>query len=362
MPTIKTVFVLEDQVSPALNNIGDAGNTVLSGIENAASAVNAVMNNTAESTSQTAVSLSELSTAGSELASQSRSIADVLEAEAQKAQNSASKYRERADQMASAADYARKYHESLKNEMFQTDNLTEAMKENAQAALEEAERLEKAAKAADKKAVKAEKAAESAERMSEAAQKEAQAALEEAESLEKAAEAAEKTAQAEEQLSDTAGMVASEENKAANALDKSEKEAEEYSEAMTKAAGESEKLGEKGTGAITDLKDVIVNAGIVMGLKKIGDAFLECSRSAAEFESGIAKVSTIADTSRVSLSTIEADIMSLSRKTGQSAGDITEASYQAMSASVDTASAVQFVDEANKLAVGADLFSEGGGL
>lgn len=352
MPTIKTVFVLEDRVSPALNNIGDAGNTVLSGIENAAAAVNAVMNNTAESTSQTAVSLSELSTAGAELASQSRSIADVLEAEAQKAQNSASKYRERADQMASAADYARKYHESLKNEMFQTDNLTEAMKENAQAALEEAERLEKAAKAADKKAVKAEKAAESAERMSEAAQKEAQAALEEAESLEKAAEAAEKTAQAEEQLSDSASMVVSEENKAANALDKSEKEAEEYSEAMTKAAGESEKLGEKGTGAITDLKDVIVNAGIVMGLKKIGDAFLECSRSAAEFESGIAKVSAIADTSRVSLSTIEADIMSLSRKTGQSAGDITEASYQAMSASVDTASAVKFVDEANKLAVG----------
>lgn len=352
MPTIKTIFALEDRVSPVLNNIGDAGNTVLSGIENAASAVNAVMNNTAESTSQTAVSLSELSTAGSELASQSRSIADVLEAEAQKAQNSASRYRERADQMASAADYARKYHESLQSEMLQTDNLTEAMKENAQVALEEAERLEKAAEAADKKAVKAEKAAESAERMSEAAQKEAQAALEEAERLEKAAEAAERTAQAEEQLFTSANMIASAEKNVASALDKSEKEAEEYSEAMTKAAGESEKLGEKGTGAITDLKDVIVNAGIVMGLKKIGDAFLECSRSAAEFESGIAKVSTIADTSRVSLSTIEADIMSLSRKTGQSAGDITEASYQAMSASVDTASAVKFVDEANKLAVG----------
>ncbi len=303
MPTIKTVFVLEDQVSPALNNIGNTGDAVLSNIENAAAAVNAVMNNTAESTSQTAVSLSELSTAGSELASQSRSIADVLEAEAQKAQNSASKYRERADQMASAADYARKYHESLKNEMFQTDNLTEAMKENAQAALEEAERFEKAA-------------------------------------------------EAEEQLYTFANMIASAEKNVASALDKSEKEAEEYSEAMSKAADDSGKLGEKGAGAITNLKDVIVNAGIVMGLKKIGDAFLECSRSAAEFESGIAKVSTIADTSRVSLSTIEADIMSLSRKTGQSAGDITEAAYQAMSASVDTASAVKFVDEANKLAVG----------
>lgn len=394
MPTIKTVFVLEDQVSPALKNIGNTGDAVLSEIENAAAAVNKTMNNTAESTSQTAVSLSKLSSSGSELVLQSRGIADVLEAEAQKAQNSASKYRERADQMASAADYARKYYESLQSEMLQTDNLTEAMTENTQAALEEAERLEKAAKAADKKAVKAEKAAESAERMSEAAQKEAQAAVEEAErlekaaaeaekkaskteklaesaektaeasekaaqanleeteSLEKAAKAAEKTAQAEEQLSDSAGMVASAEKNVGSALDKSEKEAEEYSEAMSKAADDSGKLGEKGAGAITDLKDVLVNAGIVMGLKKIGDAFLECSRSAAEFESGIAKVSTIADTSRVSLSTIEADIMSLSRNTGQSAGDITEAAYQAMSASVDTASAVQFVDEANKLAVG----------
>ncbi|MDE5917223.1 MAG: hypothetical protein K2G62_03755 [Oscillospiraceae bacterium] len=135
MPTIKTVFVLEDQVSPALNNIGDTGDTVLSDIENAAAAVNKAMNNTAESTSQTAVSLSKLSSSGSELVSQSRGIADVLEAEAQKTQNLALKHRERADQMASAADYARKYYESLENEMLQTDNLTEAMNENAQAAL-----------------------------------------------------------------------------------------------------------------------------------------------------------------------------------------------------------------------------------
>ena len=52
------------------------------------------------------------------------------------------------------------------------------------------------------------------------------------------------------------------------------------------------------------------------------------------------------------MSTIESDIMALSRSTGQGAGDLTEASYQAISASVDTAYAVKFVDEANKLAVG----------
>ena len=52
------------------------------------------------------------------------------------------------------------------------------------------------------------------------------------------------------------------------------------------------------------------------------------------------------------MSTIESDIMALSRSTGQGAGDLTEATYQAISASVDTAYAVKFVDEANKLAVG----------
>lgn len=331
MSTIKTTFILEDRVSPALNNIGNVGNNVLSDIEKTTAAVNKVMNNTADSTSQTAVSLSKLSSAGAGLISQSRSFADVLEAEAQKAQNLALKHRERADQMSAAADYARKYHESLKNEILHTDNLTEAMEDNAQAALEEAERLEKAAKAAEEKALKSENAAKSAEKMSESAKK---------------------TAQAEERLCTSANMIAAAEKSAANALDKSEKEAREYSEAVTEAAEESEKLSKKGAGAVNDLRDVLVNAGIVVGLKKIGDAFLECSQMAAAFESGIAKVSTIADTSSVSLSTIEADIMSLSRKTGQSAGDITEAAYQAMSASVDTASAVQFVDEANKLAVG----------
>lgn len=121
---------------------------------------------------------------------------------------------------------------------------------------------------------------------------------------------------------------------------------------MIKAADDSEKLGDKGGNAISELESIIAGAGIVMGLKKIGEAFLDCSNSAAQFEASIAKVSTIADTSQVSLSTIESYIMALSRSTGQSAGDLTEATYQAISASVDTAYAVKFVDEANKLAVG----------
>ena len=164
--------------------------------------------------------------------------------------------------------------------------------------------------------------------------------------------AIEKNVQAEENLQSSANKTASAEQKVADSLNKSEQEAKEYGDAMIKAADDSEKLGDKGGNAISELESIIAGAGIVMGLKKIGEAFLDCSNSAAQFEASIAKVSTIADTSQVSLSTIESDIMALSRSTGQGAGDLTEASYQAISASVDTAYAVKFVDEANKLAVG----------
>ena len=164
--------------------------------------------------------------------------------------------------------------------------------------------------------------------------------------------AIEKNVQAEENLQSSANKTASAEQKVADSLNKSEQEAKEYGAAMIKAADDSEKLGDKGGNAISELESIIAGAGIVMGLKKIGEAFLDCSNSAAQFEASIAKVSTIADTSQVSLSTIESDIMALSRSTGQGAGDLTEATYQAISASIDTAYAVKFVDEANKLAVG----------
>lgn len=164
--------------------------------------------------------------------------------------------------------------------------------------------------------------------------------------------AIEKNVQAEENLQSSANKTASAEQKVADSLNKSEQEAKEYGDAMIKAADDSEKLGDKGGNAISELESIIAGAGIVMGLKKIGESFLDCSNSAAQFEASIAKVSTIADTSQVSLSTIESDIMALSRSTGQGAGDLTEATYQAISASVDTAYAVKFVDEANKLAVG----------
>ena len=71
---------------------------------------------------------------------------------------------------------------------------------------------------------------------------------------------------------------------------------------------------------------------------------------AMDYETSLAKVSTIADTSSVSLGTLSKGIMDLSNNTGIAATDLNEALYQSISAGVDTASSVSFLGEATKLA------------
>ena len=71
---------------------------------------------------------------------------------------------------------------------------------------------------------------------------------------------------------------------------------------------------------------------------------------AANYEDAIAKVSTIADESAVSMDDMSTAIMDLSNETGVAATDLAEAVYQAISAGQDTADAVNFVANATKLA------------
>ena len=63
-------------------------------------------------------------------------------------------------------------------------------------------------------------------------------------------------------------------------------------------------------------------------------------------------VATIADTSQKSLSSISKEVRSYSNETGEAASDMAEATYQAISASVNTADAAAFAGTATKLAVG----------
>lgn len=88
------------------------------------------------------------------------------------------------------------------------------------------------------------------------------------------------------------------------------------------------------------------------GCMQFVEAVMECVSASAEFETSIAKLSTIADTSQVSISELSSDLLSLSNETCVAAESLAESAYQAVSASVDTASAVDFVAQANELAVG----------
>lgn len=75
-------------------------------------------------------------------------------------------------------------------------------------------------------------------------------------------------------------------------------------------------------------------------------------KMASNFEDSLAKVSTIADESEVSMDDMSDAIKNLSNQTGIGASDIAEATYQAISAGRSTADAVDFVAQSSKLAAG----------
>lgn len=78
-------------------------------------------------------------------------------------------------------------------------------------------------------------------------------------------------------------------------------------------------------------------------------AFAVATKSALTFEDGMAKVYTIADATEKPMSDMSKEILNLSNQTGKSAAELAEATYQALSASVDTADAVDFVATAANL-------------
>ena len=71
---------------------------------------------------------------------------------------------------------------------------------------------------------------------------------------------------------------------------------------------------------------------------------------ATDFEDAMAKVSTIADTSQISIQDLEKQILELSDETGISATEIADNVYNAISAGQQTGDAVNFVSNATRLA------------
>lgn len=141
-------------------------------------------------------------------------------------------------------------------------------------------------------------------------------------------------------------------NDVADAAEDAADEIEEFGNESEEAGRKSEESSKKSGDGIKSLQSILASAGIVAALKQIAEGFMDCSAAAAEFETSVAKVATIADTSQKSLGDISAEIRRYSNETGEAATDMAEATYQAISASVDTADAAAFAGTATKLAVG----------
>lgn len=103
---------------------------------------------------------------------------------------------------------------------------------------------------------------------------------------------------------------------------------------MQEVGGKVEDVGKK-------LSAISAVTGAVLGGSVI---------SASNFQDAMAKVNTIADTSKVSLGDLSTQVLNLSNQTGISAEDIADATYNAISAGQDTADAVNFVSNATSLA------------
>lgn len=141
-------------------------------------------------------------------------------------------------------------------------------------------------------------------------------------------------------------------DEAAEAARKASEEVEKFGDKSEETGKQSEESSKKSRDGIKELQGVLASAGIAATLNEIKNGFFDCSEAAAQFETSTAMVATIADTSQKSLSDISKEVRTYSNETGEAASDMAEATYQAISASVNTADAASFAGTATKLAVG----------
>ncbi|MGE4213607.1 MAG: phage tail tape measure protein, partial [Anaerotignaceae bacterium] len=100
------------------------------------------------------------------------------------------------------------------------------------------------------------------------------------------------------------------------------------------------------------LKNLAKAFGIGFVIKEVADGLINCTKSASEFETSFAKVSTLLDESTTDFEAYKDSIMDASNETGVAVDELSESIYGSISAGVDSADAVKFTTEAVKLAKG----------
>ena len=135
--------------------------------------------------------------------------------------------------------------------------------------------------------------------------------------------------------------------------------AKAYVEIIPSATGIGGKISEALGGEVTAAgatagqslgKRLIGAVGKILAAAGIGKMLQAAFTEGSAFETEVAKVGTIADTTKVPIGELKEQISDLSGTMGIAAGDLAEATYQAISAGQDTGDAVAFAGQAAKLA------------
>lgn len=135
--------------------------------------------------------------------------------------------------------------------------------------------------------------------------------------------------------------------------------AKAYVEIIPSATGIGGKISEALGGEVTAAgatagqslgKSLIGAVGKILAAAGIGKMLQAAFTEGSAFETSVAKVGTIADTTKVPIGELKEQITDLSGTMGIAAGDLAEATYQAISAGQDTGDAVAFAGQAAKLA------------
>lgn len=146
---------------------------------------------------------------------------------------------------------------------------------------------------------------------------------------------------------------ASELDKTNKYLEEAEKSADGFAKSIDGAGkeieetkGQSEKFGD----TLETLAHIEAFEKISEGAKKVLESMKECVEVAERYEYAMAKVQSIAQVGTDEYNQMSDGIRNVAVQMGYSTGEIAEATYQAISASVSASEAVGFVADASKLA------------
>lgn len=338
MAGIKAKFQIIDEMSNALERIAQNGQRISTQFENIGSSINTVFDgisgeiqSTASSCDGVATSLRNIKTAEEHVISSSDDFSDSLDdmdKTLETIDSAILRCEQSSTRLSDAVDVAGTNQKSLSEAMEKAAKVSEELAGNDAVSAEAKEKLANASQEAER----AMNALAEAERRANEAMDEYNHVLNSGtEDLEQLSTAANKANRAALEL-ESANRVAAD-------------AAEELSNSAKKAADES-------SDAADELSKALTAAGITAIVVGITHSLMEASEAASSFEVGIKKISTIADTSKASLTQISSDITELSMETGVFVNSLEEAAYSALSASVDTANAVGFTATATKLAGG----------